>query len=205
MTVLIISARGSSRKAGRCRKNALRAPESLVDVAEARMRIWKYFFAINVEAYETKTGAKFPYPVRPSAELSGDEWEEDDEFLKNKYPKLFARFWESDSAEELAEPVSGLAPVARLLEGLAARDTGDVLAAEALYRDAVIAALDETSEGFAKSAALLTQAADQGHAGAPPNIPRCGLPATRTWRAAEFSEGGEAIQASRGRRKCRCL
>jgi TPR repeat protein len=146
-------------------QNALHDPESLVDVAEADMELELFLYA-GIKAYEAKTNSKFPYPSRPAAELSGAEWEEDEEHLKSKYPKLFARFWETDAPQKRTAPASGLAPIKHLLEGLAARDKPVVSPLEALYRAAVVAAMDETPEGFIKSAALATQAADQGHAGA---------------------------------------
>jgi hypothetical protein len=83
--------------------DALIDAEILVDVAEADVEL-ELLLYVAVKAYEARTNRKFPYPTYPKTELVGPEWDEDEESLKKKYPKLFAKFWASDEAGETGVP-----------------------------------------------------------------------------------------------------
>ena len=146
-------------------QNALQDPETLVDVAEADAEL-ELFLYVAIEAFEKKTKTKFTYTSRPRRELTGDEWEEDEEALQAKYPKLFAQFWNSAAEEKTTNAAEGLAPVADFLNALMSRDQSGVNPAEALYHEAVLGSMIETPDSLAKSAELLTKAAEQGHANA---------------------------------------
>jgi len=134
-------------------RKALKDPESLADVAESDAGLELLLYVAS-KAFETKTGEKFPRRERPRVELTGDEWSEDEEALQAKYPKLFAEFSGSDSVEKPEVARGGLAPVADLLQALLARNPSAVAPVEALYQQAVIAAMAETPQSLAKSAAM---------------------------------------------------
>jgi TPR repeat protein len=144
---------------------ALKDPESLVEAAGPDTELELFFYTAS-KAYEAKTGKEFPCPSRPPLELTGDEWEEDEAQLQKKYPGLFAKFWKS--GETGPKAVGGM-DLKGVLAALQRRIGGEASAAsdpQALYTQAALLALDETPENLTKSAALLTRAADQGHAGA---------------------------------------
>jgi hypothetical protein len=79
--------------------NALSDPESLVDVEQTPVdpgEVFPFFedfeYVVD-EVYEDKTGEELPelcqdYPPGPQ----GEEWEESDEALSRRFPKLWAKF-----------------------------------------------------------------------------------------------------------------
>ncbi len=71
--------------------NAVRDPETLADVAETDSSLEELMY-VAAKAYEVKTNTKFPQTSHPFPKLTGDKFDEDDEFLRGKYPKLFAKF-----------------------------------------------------------------------------------------------------------------
>jgi len=83
-------------------KLALKDPESLTETAEADVELELIMYA-HINAYEKKTGGKFPYPRHPASELTGEEWEETEECLQQKFPKLFERFWNSEDSDGQTE------------------------------------------------------------------------------------------------------
>jgi len=143
---------------------ALNNPESLTEAAAPGVELELLLYAA-AKAYEAKTMKKFSRPAYPKAELTGEEWEEDEKVLQQKFPKLFAKFWHSsrlmkvstvmDVDQAPAFPADSIGK-----NKIAAQD------AAALYMQAVCLAMDETPENLAKSAALLARAADHGHADA---------------------------------------
>ena len=137
--------------------NALQDPETLADVAESDASLEDLMYVAG-KAYETKTNTKFPRTTHPAPKLIGDKFDEDEKSLQAKYPKLFAKFSGS-------QPGAGLAPVARLLRAVM---DGHLIIPEleSLYGQAVILLMEEKPEGLIKAVALLTNAADRGHAGA---------------------------------------
>lgn len=145
-------------------ENALHDPESLAGIAEAGVELEPLLY-VAAKAYEKKNGTKFPHPTYPQAELSGDGWSEDEEYLRERYPRLFERFWDPDSAPKMrVKKVMNISEAMTSLRNKVAGGEVPALNAEQLYMQAVFLAMDETEENLAKSANLLTQAADQDHA-----------------------------------------
>jgi TPR repeat protein len=142
-------------------QKALKDPETLVDVAEPDVELELLLYAA-AKAYEARTRKKFTYPQYPTPELTGDEWEEDEEQLSKMYPRLFERFG-SESAEA---PSLDMTQTLASLKNLFVKDVTDPYVPEELYRQAVFLALDESPKCLEESAALLDEAAKQGHAGA---------------------------------------
>ena len=162
-----------------------------------------------VYAYEAKAEKKYPYPSRPAPQLTGDEWEEDEECLKKMYPRLFAKFCNEDSGGgQRPQDIPGGMDAAGVFEALKKiAGLGGGSDAESLYAEAVFGALDETPENLKKSAALLAQAAELGHVGAQYLLGNCydigstGVAQSYGWRrlsryrkAAE-QENGDACSA----------
>jgi TPR repeat protein len=146
-------------------QGALNDPETLLAVAEPEVELEPLLY-VAAKAYEARTKRKLSQTVRPGTELTGDEWDEDENMLKEKYPRLFAKFWNPGEAQKPADKEGGLAGAAALLQQLLGKKKPDASDPESLYMQAVFMAMDESPEKLANSAALLTQAADQGHAGA---------------------------------------
>jgi len=80
-------------------ESALSDPESLAEITlgdggeeDASFEVFAYAAA---EAYEASTGDELPHPERnfPN-EPSGERWEEGEEELAGRYPKLFAKYGE---------------------------------------------------------------------------------------------------------------
>ena len=137
--------------------NALKDPETLIDVAETDASLEELMY-VAAKAYEARTNTKFPRTSHPAPEISGDPFDEDQEALRAKYPKLFAKFFGSSNGAPLA-------PVAGLLRNMMERNPG-IPEIEVLYGRAVIHLMEESPKNLASAVELLTQAADQGHAGA---------------------------------------
>ncbi len=146
-------------------ENALRDPETLVDIAEPDAEAEAVMYVAR-EVYEAKFGHSFPDTSYPAAELTGEEWEETDAALAAKYPKLFARFGQSPSESEDHTEMPDLSQLASFLGNMAGVTQESSTDANALYTQAAFLALTESSENLAKAAELLTKAADLGHAGA---------------------------------------
>lgn len=146
-------------------ERALANPESLTETAEPEVELELIMYAA-IKAYEKKTGGEFPYPPRPRVELTGDAWEETEECLQKKFPTLFERFWNSESSDGTAEEMD-ISSALAALQGLGGLfGGGDASSPEALYTQAAFLMMDETPENAKKAAEMLTQAAEQGHAGA---------------------------------------
>lgn len=137
--------------------NALKDPETLANVAETDASLEELMY-VAAKAYEVRTNTKFPRTAHPAPDISSDPFDEDEEALQTKYPKLFAKF--SGSIGD-----SPLVPVASLLQNIMARHA-NIPKLEVLYGRAVIYLMEETPKSLASAIELLTQAADQGHAGA---------------------------------------
>ena len=82
----------------RAYEDALRDPETLVEAAEGE----EYWFfeemtGLAWRAYDAKTGQDLPPAVgrgSQPADPIGEPFDEDEDALERKFPKLFARFWE---------------------------------------------------------------------------------------------------------------
>ena len=70
-------------------ESSLKAPETLVDVAEPDVEGESMLYVAH-RAYEEKTGKEMPRRERLAWELTGDKWDEDTVY--DKYPKLAAKF-----------------------------------------------------------------------------------------------------------------
>ncbi|MDB6064502.1 MAG: repeat-containing protein [Pedosphaera sp.] len=146
--------------------DALKDPETLIDEAEPDVELELIMYAA-ANAYKTKLKKRLPSSVRPARKLTGDEWEEDEEALQKKYPKLFARFWAPNGGDEAPSgemDLGGALAMLQQLTGVGATGTsaGDP---NALYMQASLLSLNGSDAGnMKKAAALLIQAAEQDHA-----------------------------------------
>lgn len=76
-------------------ENAIKDPETLVDVAESGVELEELLYVAN-KPFKAKADKEFPRNNSSGSskvELTGEKWEEDEKALQAKYPKLFARFW----------------------------------------------------------------------------------------------------------------
>lgn len=146
-------------------QNALNNPEILADIPEGEVERELLLYAA-VNAYEKKFDKKFPYPKRSSPQLTGDEWKEDEAHLSKLYPRLFARFWNESAEKDQVSNRMNLSDALTVLQRLTGSGGGSPTDPDALYQQAAFISLDEAPENLKKSAALLLQAAQQGHAGA---------------------------------------
>jgi len=64
-------------------------PQNLSD-AEVEFEEFAY---LAPRAYEKKTGKPFPYGTTPPYELTGEDWDEDEDIFRQRWPKLFAKYW----------------------------------------------------------------------------------------------------------------
>ena len=74
--------------------NAMQNAESLVKLEhDLDNDDWEGLSYVAREVYEKKTGGKeMPNGIRENFEIIGEEWEEDESFLKAKYPKLHKKW-----------------------------------------------------------------------------------------------------------------
>src|SRR5258708_7740412 len=138
---------------------ALKDPETLAGVAEPEVELEEMLYAAS-KAYKSSTGNGYPHPRRPQAELVGEEWEEDEGQLREKFPLLCAKFLNQEAGEN--DPACELNPAKAfsILQELAGAGASEP---NALYQQACFLAINEDPENLAKSAGLLLQAAAQGH------------------------------------------
>ena len=78
-------------------ERALSDPESLVEITLGNDgeedASFEEFGYVAAQAYEASTGKELPHPERDFPEKpSGEPWEEDEEELAGRYPKLFAKY-----------------------------------------------------------------------------------------------------------------
>ncbi len=71
-------------------ESAVQNIETLSELKETNDGDWEGLSYIATNVYEKKTGNDMPQGIQENFEITGEEWEEDD--LKNKYPKLWAKF-----------------------------------------------------------------------------------------------------------------
>jgi hypothetical protein len=72
----------------------IKDPESLVDFDTDSMDEveWEGLGYIPSTVFEEMTGQDMPYPFKEQIETTGTEWEEESDDLKNRFPKLCAKF-----------------------------------------------------------------------------------------------------------------
>jgi hypothetical protein len=73
-------------------ENAVSNIETLAELNETNEGDWEGLSYIPTDAYERKTGDDMPNGIRENFEITGKEWNEEGDDLKNKFPKLWAKF-----------------------------------------------------------------------------------------------------------------
>lgn len=73
-------------------ENAIQNVESLAELDNTNDGDWEGLSYIPTVVYEKKTGVKIPQGIHENIEISGEEWEEDENELKNRFPKLYSKF-----------------------------------------------------------------------------------------------------------------
>ena len=73
-------------------ENAIQNIETLTELNETNDGDWEGLSYIPTEVYEKKTGNDMPQGIQENFEITGDEWEEDENDLKNRFPKLYTKF-----------------------------------------------------------------------------------------------------------------
>lgn len=73
-------------------ESAVQNIETLSDLNETNDGDWEGLSYIPTDAYEKKTGTDMPNGIQENFEIIGEEWNEEGDDLKNKYPKLWAKF-----------------------------------------------------------------------------------------------------------------
>jgi hypothetical protein len=73
-------------------ENAVSDIETLSNLTETNDGNWEGLSYIPSDAYKKKTGNTMPQGILENFEITGEEWEEDENDLKNKFPKLWAKF-----------------------------------------------------------------------------------------------------------------
>ncbi len=75
-------------------ENAMQNPETLVQLEhDMDNDDWEGLSYVPRDVYEKKTGGnEMPNGIKENFEIIGEEWEEDDDVLKAKYPKLHAKW-----------------------------------------------------------------------------------------------------------------
>ena len=53
---------------------------------------WEGLSYVPMTCYERKTGNQMPQGIQENIEITGEEWEEEGDDLKNKYPKLWSKW-----------------------------------------------------------------------------------------------------------------
>jgi hypothetical protein len=72
--------------------NAIKNIETLSELKETNDGDWESLSYIPTDIYEKKTGNDMPQGIQENIEITGEEWEEDENDLKNRFPKLYTKF-----------------------------------------------------------------------------------------------------------------
>jgi len=73
--------------------NAMSNPETLSILNHDMDNVdWEGLSYVPMICYEQKTGNQMPKGIQENIEITGEEWEEEGDDLKNKYPKLWSRW-----------------------------------------------------------------------------------------------------------------
>jgi len=72
----------------------IKNPETLVDVETEKIEDndWEGLGYVPGTVFEELTGQEMPYPFRENHNITGTEWEEGGDDLKNLFPKLYAKY-----------------------------------------------------------------------------------------------------------------
>ena len=73
-------------------ENAVQNIETLSELQQTNNGDWEGLSYIPTEIYTKKTGSNMPNGIQENFEISGEKWEEDENELKNRFPKLYAKF-----------------------------------------------------------------------------------------------------------------
>jgi hypothetical protein len=73
-------------------ENAIQNIETLSELNETNDGDWEGLSYIPTEVYEKKTGNDMPQGIQENFEITGEEWEEDENDLKKRFPKLYTKF-----------------------------------------------------------------------------------------------------------------
>lgn len=73
-------------------ESAVQNIETLSELKETNDGDWEGLSYIPTDIYEKKTGNDMPNGIQENFEITGEEWEEDENELKNRFPKLYAKF-----------------------------------------------------------------------------------------------------------------
>ena len=73
-------------------ESAVQNIETLSELKETNDGNWEGLSYISTDIYKKKTGNDMPNEIQENFEIIGEEWEEDENELKNRFPKLYAKF-----------------------------------------------------------------------------------------------------------------
>ena len=73
-------------------ESAVQNIETLSELKQTNDGDWEGLSYIPTGIYEKKTGNDMPNGIQENFEITGEEWEEDENELKNRFPKLYAKF-----------------------------------------------------------------------------------------------------------------
>lgn len=77
-------------------EKALKNPDNLADypqkLSDSEVEFEEFAY-LAPRAYEDKTGKPFPYSKTPPYTLTGEDWEEDEDVFRQRWPKIFAKYW----------------------------------------------------------------------------------------------------------------
>ena len=73
-------------------ESAVQNIETLSQLKETNDGDWEGLSYIATDIYEKKTGNDMPNGIHENFEITGEEWEEDENELKNRFPKLYTKF-----------------------------------------------------------------------------------------------------------------
>ncbi len=73
-------------------EGAIQNVENLAELKDTNDGDWEGLSYVPSEAYEQKTRKDLPAGIRENFEITGEEWSEDGDDLKNKFPKLWEKF-----------------------------------------------------------------------------------------------------------------
>ncbi|MFK8056308.1 MAG: DUF4240 domain-containing protein [Saprospiraceae bacterium] len=72
--------------------NALQDPETLTTLEYDEEDEWEGLSYVHFTTYEEKTGQRIPQGIIQNLEVTGQDWEEVGDDLKNMFPKLWAKW-----------------------------------------------------------------------------------------------------------------
>lgn len=73
-------------------ESAVQNIETLSELKETNDGDWEGLSYIPTDIYEKKTGNDMPNGIQENFEITGEEWDEDENELKNRFPKIYAKF-----------------------------------------------------------------------------------------------------------------